>query len=126
MGCTPKVDDEGRYAICTNYTTLEVENFAKSVKADILRGNLNILADKVAFPVMVNGKPTEKNDFFTAIREILVTQDFIEGIKQETCYSMFCNSQGIMMSDGRVWISEILEKDGISQGLRIIAFNTMI
>ena len=124
VGCTTKIDDKGRYAICTNYTTSEVEDFAKLVKSDMLHGNWDSLVAKVVFPVMINGIPMEKDGFVDVICDTVVTHDFIKAIRKETCHNMFCNYQGIMLANGCIWISEISDQNGNSRGLKVISFNS--
>ena len=41
---------------------------------------------------------------------------------EEDCVEMFCNWEGIILGEnGEVWISEVLDEEFASQGLKIIA-----
>lgn len=71
---------------------------------------------------MVDGVEQEKDNFVKNVCEVVFDTEFLKSIKIETCHGMFCNWQGIMMSNGLIWIAEVL-CDNNSQELKIVAFN---
>lgn len=48
---------------------------------------------------------------------------FLEAIRGEACEDMFSNAQGIMMGDGNVWISEILDENLASRRSKVYGMN---
>ena len=112
------------YAVCTDISTWEVERFAKRVRKQILAGDFESIADEIAYPITVDGIPYEdKTAFLRADFVQNPSTSFTDVIRNETGELMFCNWQGIMMGNGEVWFSEVLNNDGSSQGLKIIGIN---
>ncbi len=114
----------GIYAVATDKSAWEVERFARKVKRQIMAGDFEGLCESIAFPVTIDG--TVYQD-----KEAILGADFIdnrnpaflEAVWTEPCGNMFVNYQGIAMGDGCVWISEILDENMVSQGLKVYGIN---
>jgi len=118
--------DADFYSVCTNFSKSEVEQFAKEVKELILASNWAELSKHIAYPITIGGVVYEDSaSFVNAPFEAQLLSETIEAIQNKDCTDMFCKYSGIMMGNGEVWISEVLNEDGSSAGLRIIALNVL-
>lgn len=110
------------YGVCTSIPKADVEAFAARVKSQILKQDLAGLSENIAYPITVG-----KTEYASAQEfkkgDIKFSQDFLDGLEKESCRDMFCNWQGISLGDGKVWISEVLNEDLSSQGIKITAIN---
>lgn len=123
-GESADTSDADYYAGSTNFSKSEVENFANVVKQQILNKNWSGLTENIAFPITVGDVTyTNSSEFMAADWNALLGEDFYAAIEKETCQDMFHNYQGIMLGDGQVWIAEILDASGVSQGLKVTAIN---
>ena len=121
---TPDSQNADFYSVCTGFSKAEVEQFAKNVKDLILASNWTALSEHIAYPITMGGVVYEDSaSFVTAPFETLLDTDAIEAIQNESCTDMFCKYSGIMMGNGEVWIGEVLNEDGSSDGLRVIALS---
>ncbi len=113
------------YVVATSYSKKDVEAYAAEVRKEILDKDWKALSDKVAYPITVKEKELNTADDFVAfMNEQELTDEFVKAIENETCSEMFCNSHGIMFSDGEVWFAEILPDTNAEQGeLKIIGIN---
>lgn len=114
----------GDYTVCTRIPGQEVERFAAEVRQLILDQDWDSLADRLVYPILVNGESLymDSEEFRkdgTLLDVLLGGEAFRAALEQEDCHEMFCNYQGIMLGDGQVWIGETLEQDGTSQGLKV-------
>ena len=121
---TTSADNEksGDYSACTSIPADEVEAFAAKAKQAILDDDWKTVADMAECPIDIAGTTYEYNDDLAGA-DITLNDDFKSTLKKETCKNMFSNDGGIMLANGEVWISEILDDDGNSLGLKIIAIN---
>lgn len=121
---TTNIGDINYYSVFTNEDKATVESFAKNVRQQILDKDWAGLADNVLFPITV-GKKTynNKEEFVAADWNGILTEDFLKDIQDETCENMFSNSEGVMLGMGEVWISEQLDDNFESLGLKVIAIN---
>lgn len=112
------------YAVCTDISTWEVERFAKRVRRQILDGDFESIADEIAYPITVDGNSyADRKAFLEAGFVKDPNASFLDAIRNETGELMFCNWQGIMLGNGEIWFSEVLNRDGSSQGLKITGIN---
>ena len=112
------------YAVCTNCSKVEVEQFAKEVRELILARDWSKLSERIAYPITVGNITYEDSNSFLAIPfEVQLSDGALEAIRAEKCTDMFCNYAGIMMGNGEVWIAEVLNADLSSAGLKIIGLN---
>ena len=116
---------ETSYEMVTNFSTAEVEAFAREVREQILNHDWAGLSEKTAFPVTIAGSRYENADeLLAADPDSIITDDFISKIREERCENMFFSSNGIMMGEtGQVWFAEVLDDNYKSQELKIIAIN---
>lgn len=115
------------YEVCTSLPKAEVEAFAGQVKQQIVNHDWKGLSENISYPITVGGTTYQNSDEFAAGNfEESLSQKFVDAIEAETCTDMFCNWQGIMMGNGEVWISEVLNDDSSSQGLKVTAINGMV
>jgi hypothetical protein len=115
-------DNTNMYAACTSLPQDEVEAFATIVKKQILDKDWVGLSENIAYPITVEGVTyNDSNAFSAGDFSTLYSDDFVKALENESCTGMFCNYQGIMLGNGQVWISEVLDADGNSEGLKVIA-----
>lgn len=121
---TANIEDINYYSVFTNEDKATVESFAKTVRQQILDKDWAGLADNVLFPITVSGKTySSKEEFAAADWDSILTAEFLKDIQDETCENMFSNSEGVMLGMGEVWISEHLDENFESLGLKVIAIN---
>lgn len=119
------VDNQDYYSVCTDLPKSEVEAFAKEVRQSILEKDWKGLSEKAAYPITVAGVTyNNSSDFAAGNLDSLCDSDFMAAIEEESCTDMFCSYQGIMLGNGQVWISEVLNEDMTSQGLKVTAINS--
>lgn len=112
------------YAVCTSHSKEEVEMFAQKVKDYILNKDWESLAGTVAYPITVGDvECSNAEDFKKLAFDEIFTGDFYSALEDESCKDMFCNYSGIMLSDGKVWIGEVLEGTEETGDLMVIGIN---
>ena len=112
------------YSIFTNESKEAVEGFAATVKQQILDKDWAGLSENVVYPITVGGKTyANKSEFASADWDSILSAEFINSIKEESCENLFSNSDGAMLGNGEVWISEWLDSSNESMGLKVIAIN---
>lgn len=121
------INDYSRsYSVCTNISAWEIERFARRVREQILEGDYESLADECGYPVMVNGVAYESKEALLAANLLQNPgQPFLDAVREETGEQMFHSWQGIMLGNGEVWFSEVLNEDMSSWGLKITALNNV-
>ena len=115
------------YAAATTFPAYAVENFASTVRADILDKNWAQLGQYLAYPINIEGTTYNTPEEFAAEDwDRILTDDFYKAIEAETCHEMFCNADGIMLADGLIWIAQVhvTTEFGEDDTLKVIAFNT--
>ena len=116
--------DEDYYSLCTSYSKTEVEQFAREVREMILTNNWEALSDRIRFPITVGDITYEdKATFVSAPFDTLLNPDAIATLEAEDCTDMFFKFSGIMLGNGEVWISEVLNEDFSSAGLWVIGLH---
>lgn len=114
------------YSVATGMNAWVVERFARGIRKDILAGDFQGLAEKIAFPIVIDGTTySSKEDFLSGDFIQNTDRGFLEAIEQSPTVNMFCNWQGIMLGNGEVWFAEVLGGvDGsASQELKVVAVN---
>lgn len=112
------------YSVCTNEDKETVESFAASVREQILSKDWEALSENVSYPITVSGKTyANKDEFAAADWDSILSDEFFKDIEEESCENLFCNSDGIMLGMGEVWIAEHLGDNNESLGLKVIAIN---
>ena len=108
----------GDYSLVTTYSSQRVEDFAKTVRHNVVNENWKALAEKVHYPITIQDQKIMTPEAFLSWMEYSPpSREFREAISGESCTGMFCNWQGICMANGEIWINEM---DG---SLRVSAFN---
>lgn len=111
---------------CTYFSKDEVEDFAKEVRQQILDYNWEGLSEKILYPITIGETTYESKKEFAA-EEFTFDDRFRKLLQEESCEDMFCNWQGIMLGEtGQVWISEFLNEDFSSQGLKVYGINGLL
>lgn len=117
-------DDSNYYNLCTSCSKKEVEDFAAKVKQQIIDKDWAALSENVAYPITIVGTTyNNSEEFLAADFETLCTDRFYEGVKKAETSNMFFNWKGVIIGDGEVWFSEVLNEDNTSQGLKVTALN---
>ena len=114
----------GIYSVATDRPAWEVDSFAGKVKRRILTGDFEGLCGEVAFPITVDGTVYQDREAFLGADFIKNPNPaFLEELQSEPCRNMFVNYQGVMLGEGCVWISEVLDENQVSQGLKVYGMN---
>ena len=119
------VEAENCYARVTQKSQTEVEEYARQVKELFLSHKWDKIAEMISYPIEINGivyrTPSE-------IEHIQLEQNysemFMSALKQERCQKMYCDSDGICLGSGEIWIAEV-ERNG-SKELKIVSINRLI
>lgn len=112
------------YAAATSRPGWEVESFARDVRQRILEKDWEGLADFVSYPITIgNLTCTDREDFVKGEFADRISEEYLEELAKETCEDMFCNWQGIMLANGKVWIAGVADLNGGQKGLKVIAIN---
>lgn len=113
------------YYMATNYSKTEVEDFAKSVKEMVLTKSWDKLADVVSYPITVGDVTCQnKEEFAKGEFEKHLTDEFYEAVENEDCSLMWFNFEGIMFSNGEIWIAEVLDDPSSKGELKVISLGT--
>lgn len=112
------------YAACTSLPAEEVDAFAAQVRQAVVSRDWDRLAEMVCYDIKVwENTFADSAEFAAADWDSIFSEDFLQAIEEEPCQDMFCNWQGVMMGDGQIWFSEVLDIDGNSEGLKVVAIN---
>lgn len=123
FGCTrPPAKQEAYYNVCTSLPKTDVEDTALDVRRWLLNGDMERIADMCSYPIKIHGTSyRDAKDLLAA--DIVFSDGFLREIEAESCHDMYATYQGVAFGRGVVWLSEILDANGVSDGLKIIAFN---
>lgn len=119
------VEAENYYARATQKSQAEVEEYARQVKELFLNHKWDKIAEMISYPIEINGivytTPSE-------IKQMQLEQNysemFMSALGQESCQAMYCDSDGICLGSGEIWIAEV-EQNG-SKELKIVLINRLI
>lgn len=115
---------ETSYTACSAYSKEEIEAFAAKVRQAVLDKDWDTLAQNTVYAIAVGSQTfLEESEFAAADWDSILSEDFIQAIEKESCQDMFNNFDGVMMGDGQIWFNEVLDIDGNSEGLKVIAIN---
>lgn len=110
----------GGYALVTERSIMEVESFAAGLRKNVLEENWEAFSRKVKYPMTIGEiTVTDRWGLVELIAQNSVSDSFTRAIREEMCFAMFCNWQGICMGDGQLWFNEA---DG---ELKVTAINNM-
>lgn len=127
---TDRMTDTDYYSVATGISASEVESYAAYIKQCFLAHDCEALSAELLYPMTIAGNTYEDSAEFLEASEGFeqnLSSDFFAGLEEEDCRQMFCNWQGIMMgSTGEVWLTEVLDEDDNSQGLKVSAINGML
>ena len=110
------------YATATSKSKQEVEEFANKVKKLFLEHKWSNLAEMMVYPIEIGGITYSENpDIIKAGFTDKYLESFMEALEAEDCESMYCDSNGIRLGNGEVWIADV-DWNG-SRQLKIVAIN---
>lgn len=116
-------EDYDYYSICSTYSKSDIENYANTIRRSILNKDWNTLAGEVSYPIQIGSvECNNKDDFNNVMWDEILSADFYTELENESCEDMFCNYMGIMLGNGHVWISEVIDENNNSK-LRVISIN---
>lgn len=123
---TMQVTEEDHYKVASSLPADVIEAFAGTVKEEILLQDWQSLAQKILYPIDIDGtEVSDEEGFRELVFETQPVPEFVTAMEEESCREMFCNWQGISMgAAGQIWFAEILAGDGGSE-LKIIGINGM-
>lgn len=118
------------YSAATGLSRSDVENYAARVKQMFLEHDWPAISSEISYPITISDITYNNSaDFLDASDSFgsSLEEDFFSVLEQEDCTEMFCNWEGIMLGEnGQIWISEVLDAEFRSQGLKIVAVNGML
>lgn len=122
--------DSNYYRAATGISSAEVEQYAAQVRQQFLAQDWSAISAEIAYPITISDITYENSeDFLNASGSFGNNLDeaFLSAVEREDCVEMFCNYEGIMIGEsGQIWISEVLNTDFSSQGLKITAINGLL
>jgi hypothetical protein len=117
-------NNKADFSMFTDMSNAEVRNFVDGVKSDILNEDWTSLAVKISYPIAIGSKTFETEDEFADYNiGSLLSDVFKISISETDCSNLFADYEGVMMGNGGIWITEMLNEDMSSQGLKIYAWN---
>ena len=124
------IGNDSYYSIVTDIPRAEVESYAAQIKQQFLEHDWSAISAEISYPIMIADITyNNSTDFLNASNgfEDNLQEAFFSALEEEDCVEMFCNWEGIMLGEtGEVWISEVLDEESTSQGLKIIAIYGML
>ena len=124
------IGNDNYYSVATDIPRAEVESYAAQIKQQFLEHDWSAISDEISYPITIADITyNNSTDFLNASNgfENNLQEEFFTALEKEDCVEMFCNWQGIMLGEtGEVWISEVLDEEFTSQGLKIIAIYGML
>ena len=83
-----------------------VRAFYTDVRTAIVKGDVDRVADLMAFPLRVNGRSTRSvtsREQFLRERERIFTRGVVESVRAGDPGKVFCNAHGVMFGEGVLW-----------------------
>lgn len=124
------ITDNNYYQAATSISSADVELYAAQVRQQFLMQDWSAISSEISYPITISDITYENSeDFLNASNRFgsNLNEAFLTAIENEDCVEMFCNYEGIMIGEsGQIWISEVLNADFSSQGLKITAINGLL
>ena len=124
------IGNDNYYSVATDIPHAEVESYAAQIKQQFLEHDWPAISSEISYPITIADITyNNSTDFLNASNgfENNLQEEFFIALEKEDCVEMFCNWQGIMLGEtGEVWISEVLDEEFTSQGLKIIGIYGML
>jgi len=118
------INDKVDFSVFTDISSSEVQSFVEEVQDDIANEDWSSLAPKISYPIEIGSKNFETADEFSDYNiGSLLSDDFKTSIAQTDCSNLFANYEGVMLGNGEIWITEFLNEDMSSQGLKVYVIN---
>jgi hypothetical protein len=103
--------------------------FFEQIRNSILTDDIDWLAKSVAYPIVLRPAGNEiavRNKHDLKKRSKLILNEHLKSVvRTQSPDTLFKNWQGVMIGDGEIWYSKIIEKGREKRGwvLRVIAIN---
>ncbi|MBQ6786764.1 MAG: RHS repeat protein [Lachnospiraceae bacterium] len=118
-------EQEDFYAIVTEKSQIEVEEYARQVKELFLNHKWDKIAEMISYPIEIDGiEYAEFSDVVQLELDNKYSEMFMSALGQESCQAMYCDSDGICLGSGEIWIAEV-EQNG-SKELKIVSINRLM
>lgn len=105
-------EDYEYYSACTIFSKAEVEDFALTVKEQIMDKDWEGLAENIAYPITIADKTySDKASFVEENWDHIFPANFYNSLDEEGCIDLECSSDGIVLANGLVIIGQIEESD---------------
>ncbi|MGI0118452.1 hypothetical protein [Zooshikella sp. RANM57] len=97
----------------------QIESFANDIKSAVIHRDYNWLSNNLRYPIQIKSLDIHiKNKVeFINNAKLIITNELISNLKSARTFFLFCNSDGISLSNGEIWFSEI---EGNEQKLKIL------
>jgi|SRR3989339_1337277 len=102
----------------------QVFAFVNKLKMAVRHHRVKMMAQMIAYPLTVNGKPTIQNkQAFIHSYSALFTSQVKKAIANQKLEALFVNYQGVMLGNGEIWINKQWTNGKAGGKLYIIAVN---
>ncbi|MDE6389419.1 MAG: hypothetical protein K2L82_16685 [Lachnospiraceae bacterium] len=122
--------DDSYYSVATDIPSSDVESYAARVKQLFLQHDWSAISAEISYPITISDITYNNGaEFLDASNSFDSNLEaaFFSALEKEDCKEMFCNWEGIMLGEGgQIWISEVLDAEFTSQGLKITAVNGLL
>lgn len=104
---------EGWYdAAGTGVSAEDIEAFARQVRDSVAAGDWASFAKLLYYPITIGDTAYYDSDAFLASDPAhFFSDEWTEAIEAESCHAMFASWRGIMMGNGEIWISGVINGD---------------
>ncbi len=119
-----ELGDPVYYAMVSAMDKALLEAECIAVRDAYIKGEWDKLADKVSYPIMINGSEIKDTAaFLEYMKDKTVDASDLEAISQENCHDMFINGQGICFGSGQIWMNDMNYMTDKTPDLKIIAIS---
>ena len=122
--------NDSYYRAATDIPRADVESYAAQIRQYFLNHDWQAISSEISYPITISDVTYSNSaEFLDASGEFdgILDEAFFSALEEEDCVEMLCNWEGIMLGEsGQIWISEVLDGELHSQGLKIIAVNGML
>lgn len=91
----------------------KIEAFAKDIKNAVIRRDYHWLSEHLRYPIQVktlNIKIKNKNTFIKKA-DLIINEELVSEVRSAKTFFLFSNSDGISLSNGTIWFSEVKNSD---------------